>query len=100
MNVVKCVIVIVTFCMRRLMVVASDMEYFERMAQLHLLHSTSYLLTELVPVSKADTILPRTLKNSLSSSLLDASFGRLYPAAHESLVQYVNVNIVFSYISL
>lgn len=82
------------------MVVATDMEYFERMAQLHLLHSTSYLLTELVPISKADTILPRTLKNSLSSSLLDASFGRLYPAAHESLVQYVNVNITFSFISL
>lgn len=67
------------------------MEYFDRMAQLFLLHSTSHLLTELIPITKADMILPRSLKNSLSSSLLDASFGRLYPAAHQSLLQYINV---------
>lgn len=74
------------------MVVATDMEYFERMAQLHLLHSTAHLLVELVPILKADLVLPRVLKTALSSSLLDASFGRLYPAAHEILVQYANVS--------
>lgn len=73
----------------RLMVTATDMEYFERVAQLHLLNSTCALLQALVPIEKSDVILPRNLKNSLSSSLLDASFGRIFPATHENLVQYV-----------
>ncbi|XP_074031734.1 rotatin homolog anastral spindle 3 isoform X2 [Leptinotarsa decemlineata] len=65
----------------------SNLNY--RVIYIYLLHSCVNLLKKIVPISKTDLILPRNLKSALANSLLDVTFSRLYPHAHNFILDYV-----------
>ncbi|CAG9862356.1 unnamed protein product [Phyllotreta striolata] len=54
-----------------------------------LLHHCLDVLQRLTPHSKSITVLPRNLKSSLANSLLDVTFSRLYPTAHNRILNFV-----------
>lgn len=76
----------------RLEVVSNDCDRNIRAVHLYLLHISVNLLLYMVPLNKADMILPRNFKNALASTVLDCSFAKLYMNAHEVLVAYVQVS--------
>ncbi|GAB1865817.1 Rotatin [Camponotus japonicus] len=72
------------------------MEYFEncsnvdylRITYLHLTTITMKLLSSIVPLELADTVIPNSLKTSIASAIMDAPIYLLYPALHSMLLEY------------
>ncbi|KAM0726292.1 Rotatin [Formica fusca] len=71
------------------------MEYFEsgvvdylRITYLHLTTITIKLLSSIVPLELADTVIPNSLKVSITNAIMDAPIYLLYPALHSMLLEY------------
>ncbi|KAL6436580.1 hypothetical protein ACFW04_004801 [Cataglyphis niger] len=71
------------------------MEYFEngnvdymRITYLHLTTITIKLLSSIVPLELADTVIPNSLKVSIANAIMDAPIYLLYPALHSMLLEY------------
>lgn len=83
------------------------MEYFEncsnvdylRITYLHLTTITMKLLSSIVPLELADTVIPNSLKTSIANTIMDAPIYLLYPALHSMLLEYTRVRdfIIFFY---
>lgn len=71
---------------------SNNFDRSDRAIHLHLLYSSTRLLLKLIPLNKADFVIPRPLKNALASILLDSALARLYPNIHETIFQFVKVN--------
>lgn len=85
------------------------MEYFEscsnvdylRITYLHLTTITMRLLSSIVPLELADTVIPNSLKISITNAIMDAPIYLLYPALHSMLLEYARVRIyLYSFILL
>lgn len=75
------------------------MEYFEndnvdymRITYLHLTTITIKLLSSIVPLELADTVIPNSLKVSIANAIMDAPIYLLYPALHSMLLEYTRVS--------
>lgn len=76
------------------------MEYFEscgnvdylRITYLHLITITMRLLSSIVPLELADTVVPNSLKTSVANAIMDAPIYLLYPALHSMLLEYTRVS--------
>lgn len=76
------------------------MEYFEscgnvdylRITYLHLTTIIMRLLSSVVPLELADTVIPNSLKASIANTIMDAPIYLLYPALHSMLLEYTRVS--------
>lgn len=76
------------------------MEYFEscsnvdhlRITYLHLTAVTMRLLSSIVPLELADTVIPSILKSSITNAIMDAPIYLLHPALHSMLLEYARVS--------